>query len=90
MQRRLVRRRAGDVEVLAADHAERRLCKLTPDLRKRIRQRQPERLRKQRVAREDGNGLAELGPGRRPAAPLGVVVECRQVVVHERERMDEL
>ena len=46
------RRDAGDVAVLAADHAERRLGELAGDGRRRIREREPERLGQQRVARE--------------------------------------
>ena len=51
---------------------------------------EPERLREQRVAREDADALAELLPGRGLAAPLLVVVDRGQVVVDERERVDEL
>ena len=59
-------------------------------LRRSGRRRQPERLREQRVAGEDGVRLAETRPHAGPAAPDVVVVERRQVVVDERERVDEL
>ena len=90
MQGRLVRRGACDVEVLPADHPERRLCKLAADLRNLVRERKPEGFREQRVAGKDGDRLSVLRPHRRPAPPLGVVVERGQIVVHERERVNEL
>src|SRR5207248_10424018 len=58
--------------------------------RGRIGEREPERLRQKRVAGEDALRVAEARPGAGATAPLGVVVERRQVVVDERERMDEL
>src|SRR3954463_10206394 len=70
VQRRFVRRGAGDVEVLPADHAERRLRELAADMRERKREREPKGLRKQRVTCEHRGRFAELGPDRSPAAPL--------------------
>ena len=90
VQRGEVGRVARDVAVLAADHAERRLGELAGDRRRRIREREPERLREQRVAREQRDPLAESDVGARPAAALVVVVERGQVVVDERERVHEL
>ena len=90
MQRRVVGRGARDVEVLAADHAERRLGQLARDSGVAYDEREPERLGEQRVAGEDPDRLAVALPGRRLAAPLLVVVERRQVVVDEREGVDEL
>ena len=90
VQRRLVGRGAGDVEVLAADHAERRLRELARDMRRVVRRREPERLGEQRVAGEDPDRLAVVLPRRRLPAALLVVVERRQVVVDERERVHEL
>ena len=49
----------GDVEVLPADHAERRVGELPRDGRRRVAQREPEGLGEERVAGEDGNVLAE-------------------------------
>jgi hypothetical protein len=49
-----------------------------------------ERQRQQRVACQDGRGLAELLVAGGPAAAQVVVVERRQVVVNERVGMDEL
>src|SRR5207302_11412102 len=68
VQRRLVGGGPGDVEVLAADHPERRLGELTGRARRWIREREAERLRQQRIAREHRDCLAELGPGARAAA----------------------
>src|SRR4051812_21870272 len=62
VQRRLVRRRLPDVEVLPADHPQRCLRELATDVRERVREREPERLRQERVAREHRNRLAELRP----------------------------
>src|ERR671924_526895 len=42
------------------------------------------------VAGEDAHSLAVAGPGARPPAALRVVVQGRQVVVGERERVHEL
>ena len=81
---------AGDVEVLAADHPERRLRELPRRPGRRVREHEPERLDEQRVAGEQRDSLAEGDVRARPAAPLVVVVERRQVVVDERERVDEL
>jgi hypothetical protein len=47
-----------------------------------------ERLRLQRVAREQRHGLAERDVARRLAAAEHVVVHARQVVVHERIGVD--
>src|SRR3954454_16593886 len=90
VQRRFVRCRAGDVEVLPADHAESRLRELATDMRERKRERETEGLRKQRVACEHRGGFTELCPDRRPAAPLRVVVQRRQIIVDERECVHEL
>ena len=82
---------ALEVELLAADH--RRAS------RRRARARRPapgsvsasrNASRDERVAGEDRGRLAVGGPDARLAAALGVVVERRQVVVDERERVDEL
>ena len=78
------------VEVLAADHPERRLRELARDRRRLVARREPHGLREQRVAGEHRRALAELLPRGRIAAPLLVVVHPRQVVVDERERVDEL
>ncbi len=78
------------VEVLAADHPERRLGELARDRRRLVARGEPDRLREQRVAGEDADALPELLPRRGVAAPLLVVVHRRQVVVDERERVDEL
>ena len=53
-------------------------------------EREPERLGEQRVAGEERDALAERDVRARPAAALVVVVERRQVVVDERERVHEL
>ena len=63
---------------------------LARDARRGVREREPEGLGEERVAREDADRLAVVRPRRRPAAALCVVVERRQVVVDERERVDEL
>ena len=81
---------AGDVAVLAADHPERRLRELAADHRRRVREREPERLGQQRVAGQERHRLAERDVRGRPSAPLVVVVERGQVVVDERERVHEL
>ena len=81
---------ARDVEVLAADHPERRLGELARRAGRRVGEREPERLGEQRVAREQRDALAERDVRARPAAPLVVVVERRQIVVDERERVHEL
>ena len=70
--------------------AERRLRELAADQRRRVGQREPERLREQRVAGEQRGRLAERDVRGRAAAALVVVVERRQVVVDERERVHEL
>src|SRR5581483_11587092 len=90
MERRLVRRGAGDVEVLPADHAERRIRELARHVRRVVRGREAEGLGEKRVAGEDAHRLAVLLPRRRAAAPLLVVVERRKIVVDERERVHEL
>ena len=90
VQRRDVGGVARDVAVLAADHAERRLGELAGDGRRRVREREPEGLRQQRVAGEERRRLAEGDVRARPAAALVVVVERRQVVVDEREGVHEL
>ena len=79
-----------DVEVLAADHAERRLGELARDVGRRVAQREPKRLGQERVAGQDGDALPEANVGARLPAAQIVVVERRQVVVHEAERVDEL
>ena len=53
-------------------------------------QREPERLRVEPVAREDGHVLAEADVTRRAAAAQVVVVHRRQVVVDQRVRVDQL
>src|SRR5437763_3507578 len=78
------------VSVLAADHAERRLDELPRDERRRVRERETDRFGKQGVARENPRRLVELCPRARPPAAHFVVVERGQVVVHEREAVDEL
>src|SRR6476646_1211616 len=78
------------VEVLAADHSERGLGQLARDSRRLVACREPEGLREQGVAGEDADALAELLPRGGLTAPLLVVVHRRQVVVDERERVDEL
>ena len=80
----------GDVAVLAADHAERRVHELTCDLVRVVRESEAYRLREKRIAGEKGDALAERDVSARPPATLVVVVESRQVVVDERERVDEL
>jgi hypothetical protein len=80
---------ARDVEVLAADHPERRPASSAPSSGGRTRAR-AERLREQRVAGEERDALAEGDVRARPPAALVVVVERGQVVVDERERVDEL
>src|SRR4029077_14362952 len=90
VQRMYVGRGVGHVEVLPPDHAERRLGELAPDLRERVRERKPECFGQQGITGEDRNSLAVLGPPRRAAAALRVVVEGRKIVVDERERVHEL
>ena len=90
MQRVEVVGLAGDVEVLAADHPERRLGELAADHRRRIGEREPEGLCEQRVAGEERRPSPNATCARRAAAPLVVVVHRRQVVVDERERVHEL
>ena len=90
MQGRLVRRGARDVEVLPSDHPERRLRKLAAHLRNLIRERKPEGFGEERVTGKDCDRLAVLGPNRGPTPAFGVVVECGQVVMHEREGVHEL
>src|SRR6478672_1628213 len=51
------------VEVLAADHPERRLGELPRDGRGLVARREPHGLREQRVARKHADALAELLPG---------------------------
>ena len=60
------------------------------DARGVVRGGEPERLPEQRVPCEDPDRLAVLLPRRRLSPPLLVVVERRQVVVDERERVHEL
>ena len=81
---------ATDVQVLAPDHAEGRLGELPGDIRRRVGEREPERLGQQRIPGEQPDGFAELGPRAGTAPPLPVVVHAGEVVVDERERMDEL
>ena len=81
---------AFEVELLAADHPESRGDELTRDRGPRVGERQAERLCEERVAGEDRGRLAVRGPDRRRAAALAVVVQRREVVVHERERVHEL
>jgi hypothetical protein len=90
VQRREIGGVAGDVAVLAADHAERRLRELPCDGRGRVGEGEPERLREQRVAGEQGDAVAERDVRAGPAAALIVVVERGQVVVDEREGVHEL
>ena len=75
--------RARDVEVLAADHAERRLGELARRLRPVVTEREAKRLRQQCVAGEERDGLPVRDVRAWAAAPLVVVVERRQVVVDE-------
>src|SRR6266516_4340861 len=81
---------AGDIEVLAADHAERGAAELARDGRACIREREIESLRKQRVSVENRRRLVEVHVRGGAAAPDRIVVECRQVVVNHPERVDEL
>jgi hypothetical protein len=90
VQRREVVGFAAHVAVLAADHPERRVGELAPDHRRRVREREPERLREQCVAREERSRLVEGDVSRGAAAPLVVVVHRGQVVVDEGERVHEL
>ena len=53
-------------------------------------ERQSERLREERVAREQRDALSEGDMGAGATAPLVVVVQRREVVVHEREGVHEL
>src|SRR6185503_1454800 len=76
--------------VLAADHPERRLDELPRDERRRIGQRQSDRLGKERIPGENRGRLVVLRPRARPPASELVVVERGQVVVDEREVVDEL
>ena len=91
VQRREIVAATADVEVLAADHAERRL--------RRALARPPaigyESASRSASARSASpariaDRLAVPRPGARPAAPHLVVVERRQVVVDEREVVHEL
>ena len=81
---------ARDVAVLAADHPERRVDELARDLGRLVGEREPQRLGEERVAGEERDALAERDVRARPSAPLVVVVQRRQVVVDERERVHEL
>ncbi len=81
---------ARDVAVLAADHPERRVDELAGDAGRLVGQREPQRLGEQRVAGEQRDPLAERDVRARAPAPLVVVVHRRQVVVDEREGVDEL
>ncbi len=81
---------AGDVAMLAADHPERRGSELSGDLVRLVRQREPHRLGQERVAGEKRDAFAELDVRARAPTPLVVVVQRGQVVVDERERVDEL
>src|SRR4029077_4254729 len=90
VQRMYGGRGVGHVEALPPDHAERRLGELAADLRERVRERKPECFGQQGITGEDRNSLAVLGPHRRASAALRVVVEGRQIVVNERERVHEL
>ena len=67
-----------DVDVLAADHAERRVDELARYVGSVIAQREPDRLTEQRVAGEDRDGLAELRVTARLATAQVVVVERRR------------
>ncbi len=90
MQRRKVVHLSVDIEVLPSDHPERRLGQLAGHGCGRIGGRLAKRLGQQGIARENGVGFAEAGPRARPPAPYIVVVQSRQVIVYERERVDEL
>ena len=81
---------ACDVAVLAADHPERRLDELARDPGVVVGEREPHRLGEQRVAGEQRHAFPECDVRARPAAALGIVVQRRQVVVHEREGVHEL
>ncbi len=78
------------VEVLAADHPERRLRKLARHVGGRIPACEPERLGEERIAGEHGRAFAVRRPDARLPAPFLVVVEPGQVVVDEREVVHEL
>src|SRR5207247_4917526 len=69
-----VLRLARDVEVLAADHPERRLHELACDGGLRIRAREPDGLADEGVARQHADRLPELSPAAWPAAPQLVIV----------------
>ncbi len=74
---------AVDVQVLAADHPERRLEDLLAEIGSRVPIGQLERLGQERVAGEDRLRLAEANVNRRAPSALGIVVQRRQVVVDE-------
>src|SRR5919197_3427246 len=80
----------GDVSVLAANHAERRRRELARGPRTLVRERQSERFAKERIAREDRGALSECHVRARAAPPKVVVVHSGEVVVDERERVDQL
>ena len=81
---------AVEIELLAADHRERRRDELARHCRRVVGQREPDPLHHERVAGQNCGRLPVRSPDARPAAPLGVVVERRQVVVDEREGVHEL
>ena len=81
---------AVDVEVLPGDHSRGGECELARDVRRLVANGKGERLVEERVAGEDRLPLAEANVHRRPAAALLVVVQRREVVVDERERVDQL
>ncbi len=90
--------RAGDVQVLPADHPLHAGCgsQLTCGgeqvgrLRLLAREQQAERFRVEAVAGEDRDLLAERAVARRPPAAKVVVVHRRQVVVDQRIGVDQL
>ena len=78
------------VEVLAADHPERRLGELPRDLRPTGRSTRAGRPRRAARRRRARRWPRRSGPRRSAAAALRVVVEGGQVVVDEREVVHEL
>ena len=80
----------GHVEVLAADHPERRLGQDPRNVGRLVGERLAERLGQKRVSGQNRDVLAEPDVRARPPAPEVVVVERRQIVVDEAEGVDEL
>ena len=80
---------ALEILLLAADHRQRRIDQLARNVGA-AQEREADRLDGERVAREDRRRLAVGRPHAWLPSALLVVVERRQVVVNERERMHEL